>query len=177
MDIQHIRKDMLKKAIQCADSKLPYHAAGITRDALWQQWGLDARKRFSEYRIKLFSPKKTNIHFKKLELLLALLLSLFLGNTEEEACDAMYAFGHAFIYIPQKFRTSADDILYASYRVIRFVNVNYSSPDADNEIERAKKRVNRLQVALEYISDKENGEQDLYAYFFEKTKNNHTYNL
>lgn len=150
----------------CANSKLPYHYTGTTRDIVWQQWDIDARKRFSEYLTKLLSDKKIN--FKTVELKLALALSLFWANTIEEACEAMYAFGYPLTYIPKKFFTATDDILYACYRTLRYTYVIHSSLDSDNEMCREKKRVERLKTSLDYISDPQNGEQDLYAYFFGK---------
>lgn len=164
IDIQRFRKDALNAALHCVDSRDPYKYAVITRDALWQPWGIDWKNRFSEYRTKLSSKKKIN--FKKVELKLALTLSLFCGNNAEQACELMYVFGHVLTFVPKKFFTRTDDILHACYRVIRYVYVNYSSSDADSKEEREKKRVDRLKEAFDYITNEENGEQDLYAYFF-----------
>lgn len=168
LNIQRIRKDMLKKAFRCADSTLPYENAGVKRDALWQQWGIDSRERFSEYRRKLLPEKIDEIKFKKLDIKFALLLSLFWADNEEQACEAMYAFGQPLTVVPPMFYTVADDIIYGCYRVLQYVYANCSSTSADSQNEKEKKRVDRLLCALDYISDKENAEQNLYAFFFEK---------
>ena len=148
----------------------------VTRDSLWHPWGIDWKSRFSEYRTKLFLKK--NVNFKKVELRLAIALSIFCGDTEEQACELMYAFGHPLTVVPSKYFTLADDINYGCYRIIRHVYANCASTASECKEEKEKKRVERLLVALEYISAEENGEQNLYAYFFgQKPKNAHMLDL
>lgn len=164
--IQYNRKAMITKALDCDASRLPYKCAGIIREALWQIWQIDPRRRFSYYRRRLSLDNQKTIFFEQLELKLALALSLFVGDTAEEACEAMYAYGHPIIYVPKRFFTNTAGYLYACYRVIRIVYIDHSVSDSDDWMTREKKRVERLIAALEYIQNEENGEQDLCTYFF-----------
>lgn len=166
---QCIRKATLIEALECDANRLPYKCAGITRDALWQLWGIDPRRRFSYYRRRLSLDNQETVFLEELDLKLGLALALFQGDTAEKACEAMYAYGHPIMYVPKKYFTSTAGYLYACYRVIRLIYVNLSVSDSDDWMTREKKRAERLIEALEYIQNEENGEQDLYHYFFGRT--------
>lgn len=166
---QRIRREALSKVLERIDTKYPYQCAGITRDALWQQFGIDARKRFSYYRTRLKLQKNKDVFFETLELKLALASSLFSSDTPEEANEAMYAFGHPNIIVPKRLRRKIDDYRDACYRVIAHVYGKYSISASDDFMKREKMCVDRLHEALKYI---EKEEPELYAYFFGKQSKN-----
>lgn len=159
---QRIRKEALARVFERIDSKFPYQCAGIFRDALWLQFGIDARRRFSYYRNRL---KLQNVFFETVELKFALASILFSFDTEEEANEAMYAFGHPNILVPKRLRRKIDDYHDACYRVIAHVYGQYAISASDDFVKREKMCVDRLQEALKYI---EKEEPKLYAYFFGK---------
>lgn len=164
---QKIRIEQLSNAIKCADNDLPYIYACITKNALWHQWGIDYIKRASEYRGKLPPNNTQTINFKVVELKFAFTLALFISDTLEEACEAMYAFGHIQEIIPPRFRAGRLDYhVDACYRVILQVYSKYTTDSIVDE----KMRVDRLLYALDYIQDKKNAEKNLCDYFFGSEK-------
>lgn len=111
------------------------------------------------------------INFKVVELKFAFTLALFISDTLEEACEAMYAFGHIQEIIPPRFRAGRLDYhVDACYRVILQVYSKYTTDSIVDEKMREKMRVGRLPYALDYIQDKKNAEKNLCDYFFGSEK-------
>ena len=160
----------MKKALACIANPLPYQCYGITRTALWGEWGIDVNERLSDYKKRLLPENLKKQTRKKLDLKFSLALTLFKSNNITEALRSMYVFGHPRIIIPAEYR----EIIYiedpkyhddACYRVIFYVYAKYTVTLSNDIFTIEKKRVSRLKYALDYIYNKE---PHLYAYFFEK---------